>query len=139
LIDKQHFICTIFNYGVIARSLRRSRRCASGAQSVPGCIFTFGEEFGWRGYVQEKFIKNFGLNRGLFLLDAIWGYWHLPIILMGWIYLRSRSIWLPALAHASLNLCATLLFTELAMHQHELFQQLMWIGSPPGVSWQYPA
>ena len=33
LIDKQIFICTIFNCGVIARSLRRSRRCASGAQS----------------------------------------------------------------------------------------------------------
>ncbi|MCU0643731.1 MAG: CPBP family intramembrane metalloprotease [bacterium] len=126
------------------------------AQSVPGCIFTLGEEFGWRGYVQEKFLKRFGLNRGLILLGAIWGYWHLPIILMGWnfpnhpvlgslllmpigtiflgiflgwIYLRSRSIWLPALAHASINLCAILLFTEIAMQQHELFQQLMWIAA----------
>jgi membrane protease YdiL (CAAX protease family) len=124
-------------------------------QSVIGSIFTFGEEFGWRGYLQEKLLRKFGLNLGLIVLGIIWGYWHLPIVLMGWnfpnhpvlgalllmpigttflaifvgwVYLRSRSIWMPALAHASGNLVATILFNGLIMHQDELFRQLMWIA-----------
>jgi membrane protease YdiL (CAAX protease family) len=125
-------------------------------QSLLGCVVTIGEEFGWRGYLQEKMIRNFGLNRGLILLGTIWGYWHLPIGLMGWdfpnlpvlgaliltpistifmgiylawLYLRSRSIWMPALAHAAMNLTATLLLNEFIMHRDDLFLQLMFIAA----------
>ena len=124
-------------------------------QSLLGSIFTIGEEFGWRSYVQEKMITKFGLNRGLVLLGVIWGYWHLPIGLMGWnfpdypvlgaliltplsmvfigiylgwLYLRSKSIWTP-LAHAAFNLTATLLFGELIMQQDKLFLQLCFIAA----------
>jgi membrane protease YdiL (CAAX protease family) len=99
------------------------------AQSVIGSLVTFGEELGWRGYAQNKMTGALGTNRGLILLGVVWGYWHLPIILMGynfpnhpvlgafvlmpistmfvgvflgWLYLRSRSIWIPTLAHASM-------------------------------------
>lgn len=123
---------------------------------IIGSIFTLGEEFGWRGYLQEKMLRKFGLNRGLFFLGIIWGYWHLPVILMGfnfpnhpilgalllmplgtiflgifmgWIYLRSRSIWIPALAHASGNLFSGLIFQLMIIHQNELFRQLTWIAA----------
>jgi len=126
------------------------------AQSMIGSLVTFGEELGWRGYVQKKMVRSFGLNRGLILLGMIWGYWHLPIILMGynfpnhpvlgafvlmpvsttfmgvflgWLYIRSRSIWIPTLAHASMNLSAVLLFTEVTMHHDELFRQVMFIAA----------
>jgi uncharacterized protein len=89
--------------------------------------FAFGEEFGWRGYAQGKLVRQFGLVRGLLLLGIIWGFWHTPIyyftgvypehpilgpfvmtpidnllavIPMGWLYIRSRNIWVPTLTHA---------------------------------------
>lgn len=125
-------------------------------QSLLGSIVTIGEEFGWRGYVQEKLVKEFGLNRGLILLGVIWGYWHLPIGLMGWnfpdhpvlgaliltpvsmvsigiylgwLYLRSKSIWVPTLAHAAFNVTATLLFGELIMQRDDLFLQLVFMAA----------
>lgn len=121
-----------------------------------GSIITLGEEVGWRGYLQEKIIRKFGLNQGFILLGIIWGYWHLPIIVMGfnfpdhpvlgalllmplgtiflgiflgWLYVRSKSIWVPALAHASANLFSQLIFSLMIMHQDELFRQLAWIAA----------
>jgi CAAX protease family protein len=125
-------------------------------QSVPGGLVTLGEEFGWRGYVQEKLLRTFGLNRGLVLLGVIWGLWHLPIVLMGWnfpnhpvlgglvlmplstvfmgaflgwLYLRSRSVWMPSLAHAAINLTATTLFVEMDMGGKDMSLQLVWIAA----------
>jgi len=123
-------------------------------QSLLGSIVTIGEEFGWRGYLQEKMIRKFGLNRGLVLLGVIWGYWHLPIglmgwnfpnlpvlgafiltplstvflgIFLGWLYLRSKSIWMPTLAHAAWNLSTSLLLNEMIMQRDDLFLQLTFI------------
>ena len=124
-------------------------------QSLLGSIVTIGEEFGWRGYAQEKLIRQFGMNRGLILLGVIWGWWHLPIGLMGWnfpdlpvlgallltpistiflgiylgwLYLRSRSIWMPTLAHAALNLCAILLLTEMKVQREGPYLELTFIA-----------
>jgi membrane protease YdiL (CAAX protease family) len=124
-------------------------------QSLFGSIVTIGEEFGWRGYAQEKLIRKFGLNRGLILLGLIWGYWHLPIGLMGWnfpnhpvlgallltplgtifigiylgwLYLRSRSIWMPTLTHAASNLAFSILAMGMIMSQEGLVLQLSWIA-----------
>jgi membrane protease YdiL (CAAX protease family) len=122
-----------------------------------GCIFTIGEEFGWQGYLNQKLLSRFGLNWGLILLGIIWGYWHMPIILMGynfpthpilgalvlmpigtiflgifqaWLYLRSRSIWMPVLFHASGNAAAGFLFGGMTMHQgqDEILMALLWIA-----------
>lgn len=92
--------------------------------------FTLGEELGWRGYLQPRLIARWGTPIGLTLTGLIWGYWHFPVIWMGynfpayprlgalvlmpllclgfagflgWLYLRSGSIWAPALAHATIN------------------------------------
>lgn len=93
-------------------------------------IYTIGEELGWRGYLQNKLIKKFGVYRGIILLGIIWGYWHLPIILMGynypeypwlgglvlmplttigfsgifaWLTLKGKNIWPAVLAHGAIN------------------------------------
>jgi len=120
-----------------------------------GSIFTFGEEFGWQGYLLQKLGRKFGLNWGFLLLGIIWGFWHLPLLLMGynfpnhpvlgvlvlmpistifmgifegWLYLRSRSIWMPVFAHASINTAAGILFGGMIMHQNVFYQQVMWIA-----------
>ncbi len=123
-------------------------------QSLMGSIVTIGEEFGWRGYMQEKMIRHLGLNKGLIILGLLWGYWHLPIglmgwnfpnhailgallltplstvffgIFLGWLYLRSRSIWMPILAHASMNLTGMLLLSEIAMKGNSILHKLLFI------------
>jgi membrane protease YdiL (CAAX protease family) len=53
--------------------------------SVLCFVALFGEEYGWRGYLQDELFK-LGRVRGVLLLGVIWGAWHWPAILMGWNY-----------------------------------------------------
>lgn len=92
----------------------------------------FGEEFGWRGYLQPKLLA-LGERKTYLLMGVIWGLWHAPIILLGqnygleypgapwmgvllylwiaflmgtfygWVTLRGGSIWPAMIAHAVLN------------------------------------
>jgi membrane protease YdiL (CAAX protease family) len=48
-------------------------------------VIAFGEEYGWRGYLQSELVK-LGRVRGVLLLGVIWGAWHWPLILMGYNY-----------------------------------------------------
>jgi membrane protease YdiL (CAAX protease family) len=48
-------------------------------------VIAFGEEYGWRGYLQSELLKV-GRIRGVLLLGVIWGLWHAPVILMGYNY-----------------------------------------------------
>jgi uncharacterized protein len=50
-----------------------------------GLIIAFGEEYGWRGYLQTE-LTRLGRVRGVFLLGIIWGVWHWPVIWMGYNY-----------------------------------------------------
>lgn len=91
-------------------------------------LATFGEEFGWRGYLQQR-LDHLGSVKSLVAVGLIWGVWHAPIIMQGhnypghplagtalmiiftvmlsiifgWLFRRSGSILSPTLAHASLN------------------------------------
>jgi len=123
--------------------------------SLIGAFFALGEEFGWRGYLQGRMIAEHGLIKGLVLMGLIWGYWHLPIILMGftfpnvpvlggfvlfpistvfmtvyfyWIYQRSRSIWAPVLGHGAFNIAGGLIFSGMELHKNILVFQLIWIA-----------
>jgi len=42
----------------------------------------FGEELGWRGYLQKE-LGHLGFYRSSLLIGLIWGVWHMPIILQG--------------------------------------------------------
>ena len=95
-------------------------------------FFTFGEEFGWRAYLQPK-LMALGFRRAMLLVGVIWGVWHWPVIAMGhnfgfgywgapwtgflmmtwftvtaaiifgWLSLRGRSVWPAVIAHAAAN------------------------------------
>jgi membrane protease YdiL (CAAX protease family) len=100
-------------------------------------IATFGEEFGWRGYLQPK-LTALGLRRAMVLMGVIWGVWHWPAILMGhnyglnypgapflgplamvwftlivgtllgWLKFKAGSVWPAVIGHAALNGMASL-------------------------------
>jgi uncharacterized protein len=93
-------------------------------------IATFGEEFGWRAYLLEKFMP-LGGRTALLIMGVIWGIWHWPFIYMGyeygfyypvvflwftfiigtflaWLTPKSRSVWPAVIAHAALNGIASL-------------------------------
>jgi len=92
------------------------------------CLLTFGEEFGWRAYLQPK-LMPLGGRRAVLLTGAIWGIWHWPVILMGynypdapvagavvmvlvtvvfgvvlgWVTIHTHSVWPAVIGHAAIN------------------------------------
>jgi membrane protease YdiL (CAAX protease family) len=50
---------------------------------VINIIPTLGEELGWRGYLLPKLRCFFSDRTALVVSGAIWGIWHLPVIVMG--------------------------------------------------------
>jgi membrane protease YdiL (CAAX protease family) len=98
---------------------------------------TFGEEFGWRGYLQPK-LMPLGGRKAVFLTGLIWGVWHWPVILMGhnygldyfgapflgplvmiwftlilsalfgWLTIKSNTVWPAVIAHGAVNGIAAL-------------------------------
>ncbi|GAC1363049.1 MAG: CPBP family intramembrane metalloprotease [Herpetosiphon sp.] len=88
----------------------------------------WGEEFGWRGYLQQRLYPGQPV-RAAVVTGLIWGVWHYPLILagyeypqnrllglllfpvstvllaiiLGWILERSGSIWATSVGHAAIN------------------------------------
>lgn len=52
--------------------------------SVNG-LFAFGEEYGWRGVLMDE-LRPLGPFRANLLTGVLWGFWHFPIILLGFDY-----------------------------------------------------
>lgn len=99
----------------------------------------FGEEFGWRGYLQSRLIPGRPVIAAI-ATGIIWAVWHFPLTLcgynypdhpllgsmlftvlavllsyiFGWIYKRSGSIWANSLAHAATNTIGALAILWLA-------------------------
>ncbi|MFB6139431.1 MAG: CPBP family intramembrane glutamic endopeptidase [Halosimplex sp.] len=48
-------------------------------------LATFGEEFGWRAYLLPK-LAPLGWRRALVAHGVVWGVWHWPVIAMGYNY-----------------------------------------------------
>ena len=42
-------------------------------------IAFFGEEYGWRYFLQPAIQERIGKRRGAIVVGLIWGIWHLPI------------------------------------------------------------
>lgn len=57
-----------------------------GVASLP---LTIGEEYGWRGYLLPRLLP-LGEMKATVILAAIWGIWHMPILLIGLKILDSR-------------------------------------------------
>ena len=43
----------------------------------------FGEEYGWRGYLQDRLFPLLGGYKGVLILGIIWGLWHSVLIVLG--------------------------------------------------------
>lgn len=99
-----------------------------------------GEEIGWRGLLVPELAKVTTPVRAGLISGAIWATWHFPAIILGdynahgvpiplqvtlfavgvvadgivyaWLRLASRSIWPPALLHASFNLFTQSFFDQ---------------------------
>jgi len=39
----------------------------------------FGEEYGWRYFLQPILQEHFGMRKGVLILGVFWGLWHLPL------------------------------------------------------------
>lgn len=90
-----------------------------------------GEEIGWRGFLLPRLSTRFGFTLGCFISGIIWALWHYPAIIgagysagtstayelacftamvvamafvLGWVRLKSQSLWPCAILHASHNL-----------------------------------
>lgn len=62
-------------------------------------LATFGEEFGWRAYLLPK-LAPLGWRRALVVHGVVWGVWHWPVIAMGYNYglAYTAAPWLGLLA-----------------------------------------
>jgi membrane protease YdiL (CAAX protease family) len=99
---------------------------------ILNALAVFGEEFGWRAYLQPK-LMPLGTRKALVITGLIWGVWHWPVIFMGyeygfgywgaplvgpllflfftvalaiffgWLVLRAGSIWPSVIGHGAIN------------------------------------
>jgi uncharacterized protein len=60
--------------------------------ALPVTLLTFGEEYGWRGYLLPRLLP-LGEIRASLLIGVIWGVWHLPLIMAGLNY-PGANVWL---------------------------------------------
>ncbi len=96
--------------------------------SLIGIPLAWGEEFGWRSYLQIRLLAHRPLLAAV-TTGLLWAVWHLPrylrgfelrgdfvlslfmlpvatvigSIILGWLRLRTRSVWGPTLFHAANN------------------------------------
>lgn len=109
----------------------------------PGVFLTIGEEVGWRGWLLPT-LRPLGTWPALVFTGAIWGFWHTPLILLGynfgltnvygvllmiaasiilgmlvgWLRLRTASVWPCAFAHAGFNAAAGFIAVVAAAGAH---------------------
>ena len=87
-------------------------------------IMYFGEEYGWRYYLQPVLQKKFGARLGVVLVGVIWGVWHAGLdfmyysddsgfqmtfvqivscialgIFFGYAYMKTKNIWVVVIMH----------------------------------------
>lgn len=58
--------------------------------ALTNSLVAAGEEIGWRGYLQPA-LQHYGTWPALIITGALWGFWHAPLILLG--YNFSRTNW----------------------------------------------
>ncbi len=109
-------------------------------------LVTFGEEYGWRGYLQTELAGIVGKVKAALLVGLIWGVWHAPLITMGHNYpgypvegillmsaytvtlsvifglafIKSGSVWLVSYMHGVNNQSASFFYTLYCMPTHPI-------------------
>ena len=124
-------------------------------------FFSFGEEFGWRGYLQKRITPGKPVWAAV-VTGIIWGVWHFPLniqgynfpdnrylglivfpittvflsIIFGWIQNKADSVWAPSLAHAATNSVGSSLLLVLFMGGPNWIW-VSYVGILPGFLWGY--
>jgi membrane protease YdiL (CAAX protease family) len=128
-------------------------------------LFTMGEELGWRGFLLPRLLP-LGQWKAVLWSGLIWGVWHAPVIVQGhnypgypipgvfmmivfcfllgtiiaWLYINTKSPWVAALAHGSVNAIAGLPVLFLAPGFNVAFGGTLaaptaWIGMALFIAW----
>jgi uncharacterized protein len=94
-------------------------------------VLAFFEEIGWRAWMLPRLVNHFNFRTGVLISSIVWAIWHVPFVLggihhinnapliavlilnplgivgagiiLGWLWIRTKSIWIVSLAHGSLN------------------------------------
>ncbi|CAE7241737.1 unnamed protein product, partial [Symbiodinium microadriaticum] len=94
-------------------------------------VLSFFEEIGWRVWMLPRLIDVYDLRTGVFISACIWAVWHIPFVfggmnvipgislgamlvlypvglvgagmVLGWLWVETRSIWIICLGHGALN------------------------------------
>jgi membrane protease YdiL (CAAX protease family) len=94
-------------------------------------FLAFFEELGWRAWLLPRLADRIGARRAVVVTSIIWALWHIPFqlsgiqhisgvspmklalitpigimatgLILGWLWLRTESIWLVAIAHGASN------------------------------------
>ena len=94
-------------------------------------ILALFEEVGWRGWLLPRLIDRMSDRRAVVITSVVWALWHVPFalagihhldrvpvgwtalavppgifgsgLIIGWLWLRTESIWIAAIAHGALN------------------------------------
>lgn len=110
-------------------------------------VFALGEEIGWRGFLVPQLYKYKSFTTACFVTGIVWAVWHFPLIIsgaylvkmpvywqllffvisviamafpLGWLRLKSGSVWPAVLFHASHNLYIQRLFDPLTLETNAL-------------------
>lgn len=111
-----------------------------------GMALFFGEEYGWRGFLQDE-LAPLGRRQAALIIGLIWGLWHIPILLSGihtypptglgfllagfffvlwgiiqsYAVLKTGSIWIAAFLHGVVNGVYAFTLDYVARPQNKLF------------------
>lgn len=94
-------------------------------------FMAFFEEIGWRAWLLPRLVARLGARRAVIAVAIVWALWHVPFefsgilhidgvspiklalvvppgtmasgLILGWLWLRTESVWLVAVAHGALN------------------------------------
>ncbi|MDW7753698.1 MAG: CPBP family intramembrane glutamic endopeptidase [Brevefilum sp.] len=102
---------------------------------ILNAISTFGEEFGWRAYLQPK-LMPLGGRKAVLVTGLIWGVWHWPIIFMGYNYGSDYfgAPFLGPLAMVWFTLSLSVIFGWLSIKAHSLWPAVIAHGAINGIA-----
>lgn len=107
---------------------------------IPSMISALGEEIGWRGFLVPELSNWIGPQKAVVTSGVVWALWHVPAILngygmegtpkayqlvcfaamvmlsaivMGWLRLKSGSVWPTAIVHATHNAAIQMFFDRI--------------------------